>query len=72
LAEGVPVGTVQDAAANAMVWLGSALGVPAVPLEAHEFGQSGTVPDLYQAHDLTSGAIVNAATAAQAARTATG
>jgi pyruvate dehydrogenase E1 component len=28
------------------------------------FGQSGTVADLYELHDLTAGAVVNAALAA--------
>jgi pyruvate dehydrogenase E1 component len=59
-----PVVTVQDAASHAMSWLGSALGVPAVSLGVDGFGQSGTVADLYRAHDLDSGSIVNAALAA--------
>ncbi|MGZ4640441.1 MAG: transketolase-like TK C-terminal-containing protein, partial [Actinomycetes bacterium] len=42
-----PVVTVHDAASHAMAWLGSALGVPAVPLGVDAFGQSGTVRDLY-------------------------
>ena len=45
-------------------WLGSALGVPAVSLGVDSFGQSGTRSDLYAAHDLTSGSVVNAALAA--------
>jgi len=61
--ERAPVVTVHDASSHAMAWVGSALGVPAVPLGVDAFGQSGTVRDLYQAHDLTSGAIVNAAMA---------
>jgi pyruvate dehydrogenase E1 component len=59
-----PVVTVHDASSHAMAWLGSALGVPAVPLGVDAFGQSGTVQDLYRAHDLVPGAIVNAAMAA--------
>jgi pyruvate dehydrogenase E1 component len=47
-----------------MAWLGSALGVPAVSLGVDSFGQSGTVGDLYAAHDLDSGSIVNGALAA--------
>ncbi|HYJ75786.1 MAG TPA: hypothetical protein VEV65_09305, partial [Kineosporiaceae bacterium] len=35
-----PVVTVHDAASHAMAWLGSALGVPCVPLGVDEFGQS--------------------------------
>ncbi|MGZ4595213.1 MAG: transketolase-like TK C-terminal-containing protein [Actinomycetes bacterium] len=61
-----PVVTVHDAASHAMAWLGSALGAPCVPLGVDAFGQSGTVRDLYELHDLTPGAIVNAALAALA------
>jgi pyruvate dehydrogenase E1 component len=56
-----PVVTVHDAASHALSWLGSALGVPAASLGVDEFGQSGTVADLYRAHDLDAGSIVNAA-----------
>ena len=59
-----PVVTVHDAASHAMSWLGSALGVPAVSLGVDGFGQSGAVAELYRAHDLDSGSIVNAALAA--------
>ncbi|HEV7757100.1 MAG TPA: transketolase C-terminal domain-containing protein [Mycobacteriales bacterium] len=59
-----PMVTVHDASSHTLAWLGSALGVPAVPLGVDSFGQSGTVADLYELHDLTSGAIVNAALAA--------
>ncbi|MFC0508419.1 transketolase-like TK C-terminal-containing protein [Micromonospora costi] len=59
-----PVVTVHDAASHAMAWLGSALGVPAVPLGVDEFGQSGSVAELYELHDLLPGSIVNAALAA--------
>ena len=51
-----------------MAWLGSALGVPAVSLGVDSFGQSGTVGDLYEIHDLDAGSIVNAALAALALR----
>jgi len=59
-----PVVTVHDASSHALAWLGSALGVTAVSLGVDEFGESGTVADLYGAHDLTAGSIVNAALAA--------
>lgn len=52
--------TVHDAASHAMAWIGAAAGQVVVPLGVDEFGQSGTVPDLYHAHDLDPGAIVNA------------
>lgn len=63
-----PLVTVHDAASHAMAWLGSALGVPAVSLGVDAFGQSGTVHDLYAAHDLDPGSIVNAALAALSLR----
>ena len=64
--ERAPIVTVHDAASHAMSWFGSALGVPCVPLGVDGFGQSGSIPDLYAAHDLDSGSIVNAALAALA------
>jgi pyruvate dehydrogenase E1 component len=63
-----PVVTVHDAASHTMSWLGSALGVPAVSLGVDGFGQSGSVADLYRAHDLDPGSIVNAALAALSLR----
>ena len=63
-----PSVTVHDAASHAMAWLGSALGVPAVPLGVDEFGQSGSVRELYELHDLLPGSIVNAALAALSLR----
>ena len=59
-----PIVTVHDAASHTLSWLGSALGVPAVSLGVDSFGQSGSVSDLYRAHDLDAGSIVNAALAA--------
>lgn len=59
-----PVVSVHDAASHAMAWMGSALGVACVPLGVDEFGQSGSVHDLYELHDLLPGSIVNAALAA--------
>ncbi|MFJ8577438.1 transketolase-like TK C-terminal-containing protein [Micromonospora sp. NPDC093277] len=67
-ADRVPVVTVHDAASHAMAWLGSALGAPAVPLGVDEFGQSGSVRELYELHDLLPGSIVNAALAALSLR----
>ena len=59
-----PIVTVHDGASHAMAWLGSAMGVPCVPLGVDDFGQSGTVQELYELHDLLPGSIVNAALAA--------
>lgn len=56
-----PIVTVHDGASHALAWMGSAMGVCSVSLGVDSFGQSGTVPDLYQLFDLTPGSIVNAA-----------
>ena len=56
-----PIVTVHDAASHAMAWMGSVFGAPVIPLGVDEFGQSGSIPDLYGAHDLLPDAIVNAA-----------
>ena len=64
MADRAPLVTVHDAASHAMAWMGSAMGVPAVSLGVDTFGQSGTVSDLYELHQLTPGDIVNAALAA--------
>jgi pyruvate dehydrogenase E1 component len=63
-----PIVTAHDAASHTLSWLGSALGVPCVPVGVDEFGQSGSIGDLYALHDLTSGSIVNAALAALSLR----
>lgn len=59
-----PIVTVHDAASHTLAWLGSALGVPCVPLGVDQFGQTGTIQDLYGLNDLLPGSIVNAALAA--------
>lgn len=59
-----PVVTVHDAASHSMAWLGSALGVPCVPIGVDAFGQSGGISELYELNDLLPGSIVNAALAA--------
>lgn len=59
--EPAPIVTVHDASSHTLAWLGSAVGMPQVCLGVDEFGQSGTVADLYHAHDLDAGSIVNAA-----------
>ena len=53
--------TVHDASSHAMAWLGAPFGQRVVSLGVDEFGQSGTVHDLYEIHGLTQGAILNAA-----------
>jgi len=63
-ADRAPVVSVHDASSHAMAWLGSALGVACVPVGVDGFGQSGTIGELYELHDLLPGSIVNAALAA--------
>ena len=56
-----PIVTVQDGASHSLAFLGSAWGVPVVPLGVDEFGQSGTRADLYRVTGIDAGQIVNAA-----------
>jgi pyruvate dehydrogenase E1 component len=44
----VPIVTVHDAASHALAWVGAAVGALTVPLGFDEFGQSGSVEDLYR------------------------
>lgn len=66
---GVPLVTVHDASSHAMSWLGSALGVVTLSLGVDDFGQSGTIGDLYRAYSLDSDSVTNAAMAALALAT---
>jgi pyruvate dehydrogenase E1 component len=61
-----PLVTVHDSSSHTLAWLGAALGLPAVPLGVDAFGQSGSVHELYEEHDLLPESIVNAAMAAVA------
>ena len=65
-AGGGPIVTVHDAASHSMAFLGSIFGTRAVSLGVDHFGQSGSVRELYELHDLVPEAIVNAALAALA------
>lgn len=58
---GAPVVTIHDASPHAMAWLGSALGVPCIPLGVDDFGESGSLADVYALHDIEAGSVVNAA-----------
>jgi pyruvate dehydrogenase E1 component len=42
-----PIVTVHDAASHALAWVGAAVGARTLPLGFDEFGQSGSVADLY-------------------------
>ena len=56
-----PIISIHDGASHAMSWLGSALGVRQISLGVDEFGQSGSINDLYEIHGLSVSAIVDAA-----------
>ena len=62
-----PIVTVHDAASHTMAWLGSVYGQRVVPLGVDDFGESGTIPELYEKFGLQAGQVVNAALAALAA-----
>jgi pyruvate dehydrogenase E1 component len=53
--------TVHDAASHHLAWLGSVFGARTVPVGVDEFGQSGTIRELYGRFDLLPDQIVNAA-----------
>jgi pyruvate dehydrogenase E1 component len=57
----LPIVTVHDAASHHLAWLGSVFGAPVVPVGVDEFGQSGSIPELYGVFDLLPEQIVNAA-----------
>jgi pyruvate dehydrogenase E1 component len=56
-----PVVTITDAASHTLAWLGACFGARTVSLGVDEFGQSGTISELYDHFGLTSDHIVNAA-----------
>jgi pyruvate dehydrogenase E1 component len=56
-----PMVTIQDGASHSLAFLGSAFGVPVVPLGVDEFGQSASRADLYAAVGIDTDQIVNAA-----------
>ncbi|HMN31538.1 MAG TPA: hypothetical protein PKE45_25540, partial [Caldilineaceae bacterium] len=58
-----PIITVHDGASHSLAWLGSALGVPLIPLGVDEFGQSGACADLYRHFAIDWQAIAAAALA---------
>ena len=53
--------TVHDAASHHLAWLGSVFGARTVPVGVDDFGQSGSIEELYGVFDLLPGQIVNAA-----------
>jgi pyruvate dehydrogenase E1 component len=63
---GAPLVTLVDGHSHALAWIGSALGVPCVPLGVDRFGQTGSQPALYAAYDVSPEAVVTAALVALA------
>ena len=61
-----PDGHVHDAASHHLAWLGGVFGAPVVPVGVDEFGQSGSIPELYGVFDLLPDQLVNAALVALA------
>jgi pyruvate dehydrogenase E1 component len=58
--------TVHDASTHAMSWLGSVHGQRLVPVGVDEFGQSGSLEELYGTFGLLPSQLVNAALVALA------
>jgi len=56
-----PLVTVGDFHPATLSWLGAVAGNPIVPLGVERFGQSGDIPDLYQAYGIDAEAILDAA-----------
>ena len=54
----VPVVTVVDAHPHCLAWIGSAVGVPAWSLGVNQFGQSGSITDLYSEYRIDCANIV--------------
>ena len=61
-----PIVTVHDAASHHLAWLGSVFGTRVVPVGVDDFGQSGSIPELYATFDLLPDQLVNAALVALA------
>ncbi|MYB45188.1 MAG: pyruvate dehydrogenase [Acidimicrobiia bacterium] len=62
-----PIVTVHDAASHTMAWLGSVYGQRLVPVGVDDFGESGTIPELYERFGLRAEQVVNSALVALAA-----
>ena len=59
-----PIVTVHDAASHAMAWMGSVFGAPTVAVGVDSFGQSGSIPELYEHFGLLPEQLVNTALSA--------
>lgn len=54
-----PIVTVHDASPHALAWLGSVYGSPLTAIGVDEFGESGTIPELYDRFGLLPEQIAN-------------
>ena len=61
LRPGAALVTVGDFHPATLSWLGAVAGNPIEPLGVDRFGQSGDIPDLYQAYGIDADAILGAA-----------
>ncbi len=59
--EEIPVVSALDGHSHTLAFIGSALGVPQIPLGVDDFGQSGTRADLYRHYGIDADAIAEAA-----------
>jgi pyruvate dehydrogenase E1 component len=59
--EGVPVVSVLDGHSHGLAFIGSALGVPQIPLGVDDFGQSGARSALYRHYGIDATGIIDAA-----------
>ncbi|MDQ3470105.1 MAG: hypothetical protein M3487_10130, partial [Actinomycetota bacterium] len=57
---------VHDAASHHLAWLGGVFGAPTVPVGVDEFGQSGSIAELYGEFGMLADQLVNAALVAVA------
>jgi pyruvate dehydrogenase E1 component len=57
----LPLVTVIDGASHSLAFVGGCLGMRTVPLGVDRFGQTGSQPDVYDAHDVSPEAIATAA-----------
>ncbi|MEN8040248.1 MAG: transketolase C-terminal domain-containing protein, partial [Actinomycetota bacterium] len=55
-----PIVTVHDAASHSMAWMGSVFGQRVVPIGVDRFGESGSIPELYEAFGLLPDQIATA------------
>ncbi len=58
---GLPIVTVIDGASHSLAFIGGCLGMRTLPLGVDRFGQCGSLPEVYEAYQLSPEAIATAA-----------